>query len=135
MIEQSFWLTPPDVFKKLDDEFHFDFDPCPYPLLAPFDGTKMEWGTSNYVNPPFHRYNGIGPTAFVRKAIDENKKGKTVVLTLPTQSYVNMLLEAGAECRSLGRVRWLHTETMEPTKQPSPITCFILRGSISRVFP
>ena len=27
----QYWLTPPDLFKKLDDEFHFNFDPCPYP--------------------------------------------------------------------------------------------------------
>ena len=126
--ELPYWLTPPELYKKLDDEFHFDFDPCPYPKK--FDGINADWGKSSYVNPPFHRYNGVGPTAFVRKAIDENKKGKTVVLTLPTQSYVNMLLEAGAEVRSLGRVRWLHVLTGEPTKQPSPITCFILRGDL-----
>ena len=127
MKEETYWLTPPDVFKKLDDEFHFTFDPCPYPRPENYNAMEIEWGKSNYVNPPFHRYNGIGPTAFVRKAIEEYHKGKTVVLTLPTQSYVNLLLEAGSDLRSLGRVRWLHTETKEPTKQPSPITAFILR--------
>ena len=125
---ENHWLTPPNVFKKLDDEFHFTFDPCPYPKPVGFDGTKVSWGKSNYVNPPFHRENGIGPTAFVRKAIEESNLGKTVVLTVPTQSYVNLLLEAGAELRSLGRVRWLHTETKTPCKDPSPITAFILRG-------
>jgi len=24
------WKTPDDFYKKLDDEFHFDFDPCPF---------------------------------------------------------------------------------------------------------
>jgi hypothetical protein len=28
-------------------------------------------------------------------------------MPLPTFNYVNMLLEAGAEARSLGRVQWL----------------------------
>lgn len=121
------WITPPELYKELDAEFHFDYDPCPFPKPKDYDGIKAEWGTSNYVNPPFHRENGIGPTAFVRKAIEENKKGKTVVLTIPTQSYVNLLLEAGAEVRSLGRVKWLHTVTREPMKGPSPITAFILR--------
>ena len=128
MTVQRYWLTPPDIYKKLDDEFHFDFDPCPYPKPDNYNGLEVNWGLSSYANPPFHRYNGIGPTSFVRKAIAENKLGKTVVLTLPTQSYVNLLLEAGAELRSLGRVRWLHVDTLEPTIQPSPITCFILHG-------
>lgn len=122
------WLMPPDKFKQLDDEFHFTFDPCPCPKPEGYDSTKIEWGISNFVNPPFHRENGIGPTAFMRKAIEENKKGKTVVLVAPTQSYVNLMLEAGAELRSMGRIRWLHKETKEPCKDPSPITAFILRG-------
>jgi len=122
------WLTPPDVFKKLDEEFHFTFDPCPCPKPEGYDSTVVEWGKSNYVNPPFHRENGIGPTAFMRKAIEENRKGKTVVLLAPTQSYINLMLEAGAELRSMGRVRWLHKETLRPCKDPSPITAFILRG-------
>jgi hypothetical protein len=122
------WITPPEVYEPLNAEFHFDYDPCPFPKPKDYDGITAEWGQSNYVNPPFHRENGIGPTAFVRKAIEENKKGKTVVLTIPTQSYVNLLLEAGAEVRSLGRVKWLHTVTREPMKGPSPITAFILRS-------
>ncbi len=30
---RHYWLTPPQLFKALDEEFHFDFDPCP-PLVA-----------------------------------------------------------------------------------------------------
>jgi hypothetical protein len=122
------WITPPEVYEPLNAEFHFDYDPCPFPKPKDYNGITADWGKSNYVNPPFHRENGIGPTAFVRKAIEENKKGKTVVLTIPTQSYVNLLIEAGAEVRSLGRVKWLHTVTREPMKGPSPITAFILRS-------
>jgi len=126
----KYWLTPNNIYQKLNDEFHFDFDPCPHPKPEGFDGLNVEWGTSNYVNPPFRRKdgNGIGPTAFVRKAIEEQKKGKSAVLVLPVQSYVNLLLEAGAELRSMGRVRWLEINTLKETKQPSPICCFILRG-------
>ena len=36
------WQTPDDVYKKLDDEFHFDFDPCP--PNPTFDGLSIEWG-------------------------------------------------------------------------------------------
>ena len=125
----QYWLTPPDLYKQLDDEFHFDFDPCPYPYVK--DGTQIDWGKCSFVNPPFRKkdsINGNGPTAFVRKAIEENKKGKQVVLIIPVQSYVNMLIEAGAELRSLGRVRWVDAITKQESKSPSPICCFILRG-------
>lgn len=50
---KHYWLTPPDLYKALDAEFGFDFDPCPYPVPAGFDGLTCEWGKSNYVNPPF----------------------------------------------------------------------------------
>jgi hypothetical protein len=127
---ERYWLTPPDVYQQLDKEFHFDFDPCPFPKPDGFDSLHMDWGKSNYVNPPFRKHDGggFGPTAWVHKAIEQNRKGKEVVLLIPVQSYVNLLLEAGAEVRSAGRVRWLECDTKEPTKSPSPIACFILRA-------
>ena len=129
-----YWLTPPDLYKKLNDEFNFDFDPCYDPRGKSFDGLEMDWGKMNYVNPPFRKKDSLsgndGPTAFVRKAIAEQQKGKSSFLTIPTQSYVNLLLEAGAELRSLGRVKWLEVDTNEPMKSPSPITGFYLRGKL-----
>lgn len=128
--EKRFWLTPPDLYKKLNDEFHFDFDPCPYPRPKGFDGLEVEWGKSSYVNPPFRikdAYKGRGPTQFVRKAIEENKKGKSVVLLLPVQSYVNLLLEAGAKLRPMGRVKWIEVNSKEPLKGPTSVACFILK--------
>lgn len=50
---KHYWLTPPDLYATLDAEFHFDFDPCPYPKPEDFDGLTCEWGQRNYVNPPF----------------------------------------------------------------------------------
>ena len=124
-----YWLTPSDVYEHLDAEFRFDFDPCPYPLPDGYNGLAVPWGKSNYVNPPFRRRDGRtgGPTAFVRKAIEEQKRGNTTVLLIPVQSYVNLLLEAGAELRSAGRVRWLEAETKKPMSNPSQILCAILR--------
>ena len=116
--KEGFWKTPPELYEQLDNEFHFDFDPCPFPRTI--NGLNIEWGKMNYVNPPFRKKDG-SPTAFVRKAIEEQKKGRSSVLTLPTQSYVNLLLEAGATVRSLGRVKWLSTLDNQPCKSPSPI--------------
>lgn len=129
-----YWLTPRDIYDALNGEFSFDDDPTPFPRPAGFDSLNVEWGKSSYVNPPFHKWDGggNGPTAWARKAIEENRKGKQVVLLLPVQSYVNLLLEAGAEVRSAGRVRWLEADTGQPCSSPSPIACFILRPKQAR---
>jgi hypothetical protein len=127
--DSKFWLVPPEIYKPLDKEFKFDFDPCPYPFKK--DGIESEWGNVNWINPPFRAndaINGHGPTAFVRKAIEEQKNGKTSVLILPVISLLNMLFEADAEIRPMGRVRWIHAETGERWKQPSNCAVFILRG-------
>lgn len=117
---KHYWLTPVKLYEQLDDEFNFDFDPCPYPKPDDFDGLTCEWGQSNYVNPPFgsiiHQGPGDskpkkkGPTAWVRKAIEEHKKGKDVVLVYPVDKWLLMLVEAGAEIRNLGDVKWCATE-------------------------
>ena len=127
----KYWITPPEIYIPLDREFDFDFDPCPFPKPENYNSLEVEWGRMNYVNPPFRPadgVNGAGPTAFVRKAIAEQQLGHSSVILIPTQSYVNLLLEAGAELRSMGRVKWLDVTTGDPCKSPSPITCFILRG-------
>jgi hypothetical protein len=117
---KHYWLTPPDLLAKLDAEFKFDFDPCPYPLPEGFDGLTAEWGQSNYVNPPFgcviHNGKKVGPTAWARKAIAEHQKGKKVVLVYPIDKWVLMLLEAGATVRNLRDVRWCATEDGQPGK-------------------
>ena len=74
------WKTPDDFYKKLDDVFHFDFDPCPY--QANFDGLSVEWGV-NFVNPPYSRRL---KEAFVNKALEESRKGKVCVLLLPVST-------------------------------------------------
>lgn len=131
---KHYWLTPPDVYNALDAEFHFDFDPCPYPLPEGFDGLTCEWGSSNYVNPPFgsiiHNGKKKGPTAWVRKAIEENAKGKTVVLVYPIDKWILMILSViGSEVRNLGDVKWLATEDRSAGKGTGRhIACFILRG-------
>jgi hypothetical protein len=99
-----FWLTPPEIYAALSNRYGpFDFDPCPCPRPDGYNSLAIPWGTHNYVNPPFHQHDGVdgqGPTAFVRKAIAEQKMGKTSVLTLPVQSYVNLLLEPGRSKRA-----------------------------------
>jgi hypothetical protein len=128
---KHYWLTPPELLASLDAEFAFDFDPCPFPLPEGFDGLTCEWGQSSYVNPPFgsimHEGKKKGPTAWVRKALAERDKGKRVVLVYPIDKWVLMLLQAGAQVRNLGDVRWLATEDNQPGKGTGRhIACFVL---------
>jgi hypothetical protein len=117
-----YWLTPPELWNRLNAEFGFDFDPCPYPRPEGFDGLVAEWGKSNYVNPPF-----TGPTAWVRKALIEQAKGKRTVFVFPLDKWTMMLLDAGARVRNLGDICWHSTETGEPGPGIGKhVACFIL---------
>jgi hypothetical protein len=136
---KHYWLTPPGLYEALNEEFDFDFDPCPYPKPEDFDGLTVDWGRCSYVNPPFgsilHQGPGDkkpkkkGPTAWVRKAIGEFRKGKTVVLVYPIDKWILMLLEAGAEVRNLGDVKWIATEDgSEGRGTGRHISMFVLDG-------
>lgn len=131
---KHYWLTPPELYNRLNSEYNFDFDPCPYPVPDDFDGLTCEWGSSNYVNPPFgsiyHEGKKKGATAWVRKAIEEHQKGKKVVLVYPVDKWVLMLLEAGAKVRNLGDVRWHSIEDNKPGKGTGRhIACFTLNSN------
>lgn len=111
---KHYWLTPwaDPAFVALKDEFGpFDFDPCPYPLPHGFDGLTCEWGRRNYCNPPFgsimHQGRKKGPTAWIRKAMEEQRKGKLSVVVYPIDKWIFL---AVPEIRNLGDVHWLATE-------------------------
>jgi hypothetical protein len=136
---KHYWLTPPNLFKTLNDEFSFTFDPCPYPKPDGFDGLHCEWGESNYVNPPFGSYidpvdgKKKGPTAWARKAIEEHKKGKRVVFVFPIDKWIHMMIEAGAEIRNLRDVKWHSIEDGSPGPGTGRhIACFILNPQKER---
>lgn len=128
---KHYWLTPPDVYKNLDDQYSFDFDPCPYPKPEDFDGLDCEWVESSYVNPPFftvmHKGKKKGVTAWVRKSIIEYKKGKNVVLVFPIDKWILMLMKEGAKVENLGNVKWLATEDNTAGRGCGrDIACFVL---------
>jgi len=96
--------TPEALYRRLDDEFHFDFDPCPMNPkgLRKFDGMG-EWGKVNFVNPPYSK-----KEPWLRKAIEEQAKGKLSVFLLPVDTstaWFHDLILPHAEVRFLrGRV-------------------------------
>jgi len=136
---KHYWLTPPDLMQSLQLEFNFDFDACPFPKPDDFDGLTCEWGKSTYVNPPFgsimhkgpndKKPKKKGPTAWMRKAIEESKKGKKVVVVYPVDKWILMMIEAGAEITNLGDVKWVATEDGSAGKGTGRhIAQFVLNG-------
>ncbi len=128
---KHYWLTPPDLYERLNNEFDFNFDPCPYPLPDDFNGLMVDWGLSNYVNPPFGSImvdgKKKGPTAWARKAIIEYQKGNKVVLVYPVDKWILMLMKHAKEVRNLGDIKWLATEdnSVGPGNGRH-IACFVL---------
>ena len=117
---KHYWLTPPELMDRLQLEFDFNYDPCPFPKPEDYDGLDAEWGSRSYVNPPFgvvmHKGKKKGATAWARKCIEEHRKGKTVVMVYPIDKWVLMLLDAGAKVRNLKDVKWCATEDGAPGK-------------------
>ena len=81
IVQHDNWATPKEVYKKLNKEFHFDFDPCPLNYIQ--DGLTIKWGKSNFINPPYSRKL---KEAFISKAFKESKKGKLCVMLLPVST-------------------------------------------------
>jgi hypothetical protein len=124
---KQFWLTPPELYESLNEEFHFDFDPCPFPRQG-FDGLKSDWGESNFVNAPFSREDGTGYCAWEYKTIKEFKKGKNVVLLKPVNTSEHALYECKPEIRCLGRIPWVATDGSGDRHPSRNYLAIILRG-------
>lgn len=138
--QKHYWLMPPDKLKPINDEFNFDYDPCPFPRPDGFDGLEVDWGKSNWVNPPFTGMakvpgkRKIGPMAWARKALAERDKGNTSVLIFPIYQVrvISFLEDQGAEIRYTGKIRWLAVQDRTPNPTASsniqPCLLCIVRG-------
>jgi site-specific DNA-methyltransferase (adenine-specific) len=110
------WATPEWLYNDLCSEFHFDFDPCPLNIgkITPDkNGLLIPWGSRNYINPP---YKLKIKEAFVKRAVDESKKGKLCVMLLPvstsTDLFHNYILPLADDIRFIkGRVQFVGINT------------------------
>lgn len=114
------WQTPKAVYQVLDAEFSFDFDPCP--VKPKFDGLEIEWGGSNYVNPPYGNQIGL----WLAKGYAEAQKGKTVVFLIPSRTdtrwWHNYVMKADEIRFIKGRLKFDEHENSAPF--PSAIVIF-----------
>ncbi len=81
------WRTPPDLFARLDEVWHFNLDPASTPenalcaryFTAEENGLTRSWaGYRVWLNPPYGREIG----KWVEKARQEGLRGGTVVVCL-----------------------------------------------------
>src|SRR3990167_10443960 len=93
------WKTPNELYRELDDEFHFTFDPCP--TNPTFDGLSIHWRGNVYINPPY----GRGINRWIQKSIDEIVHGcaKVCVMLLPSRTDTKWFHEL---C-SVGEIRFI----------------------------
>lgn len=82
------YATPPHIYNLLNLKYNFDFDPCPYnegEILV--DGLIVDWGLSNFINPP---YSQKLKESFIKKGIEESKKGKVCVFLIPVSTSTKL---------------------------------------------
>lgn len=117
-IDQT-WRTPVKVYEELDKEFKFNFDPCPPNPI--FDGLTVEWGTRNFVNPPYKQCK-----EWLKKGFEEWKKGKTIVFLIPSRTdtkYWHEYVMKATEIRFIkGRLKFGDAKNSAPF--PSAIVVF-----------
>ena len=120
MSQKLDWQTPEWLYKELDNEFHFDFDPCPHDPM--FDGLSIEWGNVNFVNPPY----GREIPKWIKKGLLESRKGKTVVFLIPSRTdtiYWHKYVMKAKEIRFLkGRLKFKGATNSAPF--PSCVVVF-----------
>ena len=92
--EERYWLTPPEIYNQLDNEFHFNFDPCPFPKAEGhfLDGkqdcevragngrNQGGGGTTARPNEPFKR------APVCSREVAGNTRGQVLVSALPERT-------------------------------------------------
>jgi site-specific DNA-methyltransferase (adenine-specific) len=118
--QRADWKTPRALYQALDAEFRFDFDPCP--VKPKINGLEIEWGETNFVNPPYGK--DIGE--WIQKGYNEHLKGKTGVFLLPSRTDTRWWHEFVMKANEIrfirGRLRF--DDQKNPAPFPSAIAVF-----------
>ena len=129
------WETPILLFKALDAEFHFVCDvaalpsnaKCPTFFTPDDDALTQDWPRGAcWLNPPYGRI----LEKFVRKALEESRRGSTVVVLIPTRTSNAWWCDTvphAAEIRFIrGRIRFVGAPDVAPF--PSALLVFTPEG-------
>lgn len=119
------WATPQDLFDRLNDEFHFNLDPCavqenakcPKYFTPEIDGLSQDWGGYTvFCNPPYGRVIGN----WVRKCYMESMKPHTtVVMLIPARTdtiwFHSYIYKKASDIRFIkGRLRFGNAKNSAP---------------------
>lgn len=134
------WSTPQDFYDRLDAEFGFTLDvaadktnaKCAHYFTEHSDGLQQTWKTPGavWMNPPYGRTIG----AWMRKALEESRRGATVVCLVPartdTRWWHETVIAGGAEVRFVrGRLRFGGAKNSAPF--PSAVVVFRPTGQLT----
>lgn len=126
------WATPDDFFKELDQEFHFNLDPCADEqnhkcekyFTKEDNGLSKDWGGYRvFCNPPY----GRAIRDWVEKAYREGTKDNTIVVMLiPARTdtrYFHDFIQHRSEIRFVkGRLKFGNSKQAAPF--PSMVVIF-----------
>ena len=110
------WATPQDFFDKLNDEFHFNLDPCADEnnhkcdlfYTKEQDGLSKNWGGHTvFCNPPY----GKAISDWVKYSYEQSQQpDTTVVMLIPSRTdtrYFHDYIYGKAEIRFIrGRLKF-----------------------------
>jgi phage N-6-adenine-methyltransferase len=141
------WATPPDLFQKLDREFHFSLDPCCKVATAKCrkfvafdlgqDGLSASWREEVvFMNPPYGRDIAGWMSRAARAAREE---GATVVALVPcrpdTAWWHDSVMGAAAEIRLLrGRLAY-YVHGRAGGSAPFPAVVIVYRPGVAPAAP
>jgi len=126
------YFTPTKLLAELDAEFHFDGpDPCSINPegLREFDGLGDWVGKTIFINPPYSK-----PVPWIQKAIEESKKGKTIVMLLKndrsTKWFHDLVKPNTIELRDIrGRVTFSSPNRKIQWHAPFPSLVVVFKGA------
>ena len=129
------WETPQDFYERIDNEFHFNLDPCStdenHKTMLYYtkqqDGLKQPWGGCRvWCNPPYSNVK-----AWVRKAYNEARHPNTlIVMLLPartdTKWFQDYVLHRSEVRFIRGRLKFSNAKNNAPF--PSMLVIFRAAG-------
>lgn len=129
------WQTPPDLFARLDAQYHFTLDPCctktsakcaKY-FTAEDDGLTQSWaGHRVFCNPPYSRGKQY---KWIKKAYEESLKGVLVVCLIPARTDVKFFYDYCTKASEIifitGRVKFIENGKTNGNNAPFP-SCIVV---------